>query len=354
METDMKKIINWGILGAGGIAKRRTLPAMNQVGNARILAIMDKRYDELVQLSKEYNIPYIYEKEEDLLENQEIDAVYVASPVSFHKEQALKVLAAGKHLLLEKPLGLDLDEAEEIIKFSQKTAVKSGAAMAMRFHDGHRKIQTLVQDGKLGRIVSCRAQLTCWFPDMENNWRQIRKMAGGGSLTDMGIHCVDLLRYILQDEVDRVGGFVDTKTFHYEVEDSASILMKMKSGAVCYIDAYNNIPDAAAKCFLEIYGTKGSVIANSTIGQDGGGSIAVTLSDQSEGYQSNQKREDVSYGGPFKFEKVDIYAKQIESFSNCLLNDTSPEISLMDAYNDLKVIDCAYAAAKEGKILPVK
>lgn len=350
----MGKIIKWGIIGACGIAKRRTLPAMAEVNNAKVIAIMDKQSNDMIELSKKYNIPSIYDNEEDLLRNPEVEAVYVASPVSFHKEQAKKVLTAGKHLLIEKPLGLNLAEAKEIIDFYQNTNMKAGVAMAMHFHNGHRKIKDVVQSGDLGQIVSCRAQLTCWFPDMENNWRQIKMMSGGGSLMDMGIHCIDLLSYILNDEVEKVGGFIDTKVFHYEVEDSASIIMKMKNGAVCYVDAYNNIPDEAAKCFLEIYGTKGSVLATGTIGQDGGGIINVTISDQSHGYQSAQQRDGIPSAGMLGFEKCNIYARQIESFSNCILNDTQPETTLWAAYKDMKVIDCAYLAAKEGKIITLK
>lgn len=350
----MKKIIKWGIIGAGGIAKRRTLPAMAQVGNAEIIAIMDKRMDDMVELSKEYNIQNIYQDEEDLLKNPDVEAVYVASPVCFHKEQAKKVLAAGKHLLLEKPLGLNLEEAKEIVELSQKANVKAGAAMVMRFHDGHRKIKDMVQNGDLGQIVSCRAQLTCWFPDTQNNWRQLKIKSGGGALMDMGIHCIDLLSYILNDEVEQVGGFIDTKTFHYEVEDSASIMMKMKKGAVCYVDNYFNIPDEAAKCLFEIYGTKGSIIANRTIGQDGEGTINVRVSEQPSGYQSTQNRNEIPSEKMLEFEKCNIYAKQIESFSKCILKDTQPEITMETAYKTMEVIDYAYLAAKEEKILTIK
>lgn len=130
--------------------------------------------------------------------------------------------------------------------------------------------------------------------------------------------------------------------------------MKMRNGAVCYVDAYNNIPDEATKSLLEIYGTKGSVLATGTIGQDGGGIINVTISDQSLGYQSTQQRNGISSGEMLEFEKCNIYARQIESFSNCILNDTQPEITLRAAYKDMEVIDCDYLAAKEGKILTIK
>lgn len=349
----MTRKVKWGIIGAGGIARRRTLPAIGEVSNAEIIGIMDKSKEALEEMAKEYNIPYVYENEEDLINNPEIEAIYIASPVGFHKEQARKVIASGKHILLEKPIGLDLEESKEIVTLAKNADIKAGAALVMRFHDGHQKMRDLVQEGKLGQIVSARAQLTCWFPKMENNWRQNIKTAGGGSLLDMGIHCIDLLRYILADEVEEVCGFIDNKIFDYEVEDSATIIMKMKKGVVCTIDNYFNIPDEAAKCLFEIYGTKGSIIATRTIGQDGGGAIELVLSGDDKGYQSQQERENATDDAKLDFEKCNMYARQIESFSDAILKDKQPEISLMEAYKDMEVIEYSYLSAKQKKVLKI-
>jgi len=309
---------------------------------------MDTNEYELSKLATEYGIKYIYDTEDALLENPEIDAVYIASPVSFHKDQAIKTLKAGKHLLLEKPLGLDVAESEEIRAYVNKTELKAGAAMVMRHHDGHRKIKDLIQSGKLGNIVSSRAQLTCWFPDLPGNWRQIKSQSGGGSLMDMGIHCIDLLQFLLNDSVESVCGYISTKEFSYEVEDSASILFKMKKGTVCYVDSYFNIPDAAAKCLLEIYGTKGSIIAGGTIGQDGGGEIKLTISDQSGGYESMQQRNEEILNTKLEYDKKNIYAKQIESFSDCILCDLQPDTTIEEAHEEMLIIEAMYKAASQG------
>jgi len=347
----MNDKIRWGIIGAGGIALRRTLPILSDITNAEVIAIMDKKSNDMIHISTKYHIPNIYEDENDLLKNPDIDAVYVASPVSFHKDQALKVLSSGKHLLLEKPLGLSLEEAKEIVDFAKTVKVKSGAAMVMRFHDGHRKIKEIIQNGDLGEIVSCRGQLTCWFPEMKDNWRQQKSTAGGGALMDMGIHTIDLLKYLLQDKVSKVAGIVDNKVFHYEVEDSASALLKMQKGATCYIDAYNNIPDDAAHSFLEVYGTKGSVIAKGTIGQESAGSISVFINGSTGGYESLQERDHDKQGILLNYDKYNIYARQLQAFSECILQDTLPEISLDDAYDTMKIIDAIYQSSSTDRFI---
>ncbi|MBU9728341.1 Gfo/Idh/MocA family protein [Diplocloster modestus] len=345
----MSGIVRWGIIGAGGIARRRTIPALNLISNARVAAVMDKNGVTLSQLREEYGIENCYQEEEALLGDPEVDAVYIASPVKFHLEQARRVLDAGKHLLIEKPVALDAGEAEELLRYASGKELCTGVGMVMRFHGGHESIRKIVRDGLLGDIVSCRAQLTCWFPKMDGNWRQVKAIAGGGALTDMGIHCIDLMRYLLGDEVEKVCGMVDHKTFDYEVEDSVSAVLRMRKGADCFINANFNIPDEAAHCPLEIYGTKGSVLAYDTIGQDGEGDIFLTVSDSEKGYASSQVRSGTDGGRKLPYEQVNIYARQLEEFSACILEKRPARTTLADACQTMKVVDAIYRSSLEER-----
>lgn len=347
----MDKKVKWGIIAAGGIAMRRTLPAMEFCKNAEIIAVMDKNVEALKEIQREYGIPYIYEDEDELLKNPEVESVYVASPVCFHKEQARKVLATGRHLLLEKPVGLTLEEAEEVRTYAEQSKLKVGIGMVMKMHPGHRKIREMIRQGVLGEIVNCRARLTCWFPDMENNWRQKWSTGGGGALVDMGIHCIDLVRWLLDDDVETVYGDVCTKTFHYEVDDSADCILRMKKGTACFVDVHFNIPDECSQGILEIYGTKGSIMAYGTIGQDSGGKIFVTLSGQQDGYHSQQNRDDVSAARLLEYEQENIYARQIAQFSEMVLHGGKPSTTIDHACETMRVIDALYRSAREETVV---
>lgn len=347
----MESMVNWGIIAAGGIAKRRTLPALEQVENAKIVAVMDTNVEAMRELAKEYGIPHVYVNKDDLIRCQQVDAVYVASPVCFHKEQALAVLKAGKHLLLEKPLGMNVEEAREILDYANTRNCKAGVAMVMKHHPGHRAIRKLIADGTIGNIVSCRAQLNCWFPDMEGNWRQKKKTAGGGALMDMGIHCIDLLRYLTGDEVEWVIGDIATKTFSYEVEDSADCLIHMKKGAACYIDAHFNVPDEAAKGMLEIYGTKGSILAQGTIGQDGKGDIFVNYCGSDRSYNCQQIRKGNSLGVRLDYPWEPIYGNQIRDFSKALLEGGEVVTSMECAYETICIVEALYQSAREKRVV---
>ena len=337
--------IKWGVIGCGGIADRRTLPGMMLADNAELIAVMDANKAAADSCKEKYNAKYAFDNIEDVLAIDEIQAVYIASPVFCHKEQAMAAADAGKDILIEKPVGLTAAEAEEIAAYCEAKGVKMGVGFMMRFHAYHEKMKEIVQSGKIGEIVSARAQLTCWYPEMENCWRQDMKLSGGGAMMDMGVHCVDLIRYITGLEVQEAAGICGNQVFKYSVEDAGAVIMKLSNGAIAYVDANFNIPDAAAKCKIEFYGTKGSIFAQGTISQVEGGEIEVLCADSSAGYDANQDRNDVA---PLEVsvEFGNMYTKEIESFGRAVAGTAPVAITAKDAIASQKVIEAAYESSK--------
>ncbi len=333
--------IKWGVIGCGGIADRRTLPGMMDAENAELIAVMDVNKTFAENCKEKYGAKYAFDNIEELLALDEIQAVYIASPVFCHKEQAFAAAKAGKDILIEKPVGLTSAEAEEIAAFCEEQGVKLGVGFMMRFHAYHQKMKEIVQSGKIGEIVSCRAQLTCWYPEMENCWRQDMKLSGGGAMMDMGVHCVDLIRYITGKEVVEAAGLVGNQIFKYSVEDAGAVIFKLENGAIGYVDANFNIPDAAAKCKIEFYGTKGSIFAQGTISQVEGGEIEVLCADDAAGYDANQNRNDV-VPMDVTVEFGNMYTKEIESFGKAVAGEADVAITAHDAIQSQKVIEAAY------------
>lgn len=344
--------IKWGVIGCGGIADRRTLPGMMLADNAELVAVMDAN-KALAEAAKEkYNAKYAFDNIEELLAIDEIQAVYIASPVAFHTEQTEAAAKAKKHILLEKPMTLTSEKSQELEDICNKYGVKIGVGLMMRFHTYHQMMKKLIDDKKLGEIVSMRAQLTCWYPDMPGNWRQQKATSGGGSLMDMGIHCVDLLQYISGLKAVEVASFSGTQIFDYEVEDGGSIIMKMENGATAYVDANFNIPDDAAVCKLEIYGTEGSIFAEGTIGQVEGGNVRVTICGDQGAYNAAQDRQPTnSY--IMEAELGNMYTKEVEGFGNAIINDTKPPITAQDAINVQRIVEAAYESNETKKFVRV-
>lgn len=337
--------IKWGVIGCGGIADRRTLPGMMLADNAELIAVMDANKAAADNCKEKYNAKYAFDNEAELLAIDEIEAVYIASPVFCHKAQAMAAADAGKDILIEKPVGLTSEEAEEIAEYCKAKGVKLGVGFMMRFHAYHQKMKEIVKSGAIGDIVSARAQLTCWYPEMENCWRQDMKLSGGGAMMDMGVHCVDLIRHITGLEVVEAAGLVGNQIFNYSVEDAGGVIMRLSNGAVAYVDANFNIPDAAAKCKIEFYGTKGSIFAQGTISQVEGGEIEVLCADSSLGYDAAQDRNDVA---PMEInvEFGNMYTKEIEAFGKAVRGECDIPISASDAIASQKVIEAAYESSK--------
>ena len=345
--------VNWGVIGCGGIAFRRTIPGLVLADNSNLIAVMDTNAEAAENVKKEFNAKYAFTTVDELLAIDEIDAVYIATPVFCHKEQVLKAAAAGKHILLEKPMGLTLEDSIEIEKFCKERGVKLGVGLMMRFNSLHEQVRDLIKSGKLGEIVSMRAQFTCWYPEIEGAWRQEKALSGGGALIDLGLHCIDLLRYISGLEADEVTSFMSNQIFKYEVEDAASLIARMKNGALAYVDVAFNIPDDATTCKIEFYGTGGGVVINGSLAQDDTGIGELVLTDSTKGYDAQQNR-----GGAEKIilkaeGNSNLYTKEISAFANALLNSTEPPVNSTDAIRAQAIADAAYKSAEMRQVVKV-
>lgn len=348
----MKKI-KWGVIGCGGIADRRTLPGMMKAENAELIAVMDANGEAAENCKEKYSAKYAFTNFEDVLKVDEIEAVYIASPVFFHKEQAIAAAKAKKHILLEKPVALTVADAQEIKKACEENNVKISIGFLMRFHGYHQKIKEIIKEGKIGDIVSIRGQFTCWYPDIEGAWRQKKATSGGGALVDMGIHVIDLIQYITGLKVVEVAAFNQTQTFNYEVDDSSNVIMKMDNGAVAYVDSNFNIPDAASVAKLEIYGTKGSIIATGTLAQDEIGNVNILISNDSLEYDANQVRGELK---PLSLEGTplgNMYTKEIEGLGNAVLENTDVPVTIESAIYDQKIVEAAYKSSESKSFVKI-
>ncbi len=338
-------MVNWGVIGCGGIASRRTIPeGLTKAKNARLISVMDIDKDKAKEVGERFGLEYSTDIE-DILNDSRIQAVYIATPVYLHKEQVIKSAISGKHILCEKPLALNSKDAEIAIDICKKNNVKLGVGYMMRFHSLHKKAREMIKNGELGEIVFARAQLSCWYPPIQGAWRQDPTLGGGGSLIDMGSHCLDLLEYILDTEIETVSCFADNVIHNYKSEDSSVVMVRFKNKAHGVIDSYFNIPDNSSKNRLEIYGTKGSLLAEGTIGQSSYGEMVAFLEKDSKGYDASQIRE-MEVGMKIEAPFVNIYQAEIEAFSSAIEEDKDPPVSGEIGLWSLRVIEACYESSK--------
>jgi predicted dehydrogenase len=338
------KQVRWGVLGAGGIARRRTIPeGILAASNATLAAVYDVR--DCDAIAKQFGaIPC--RDEADLL-RQEIDAVYIATPVFQHCDQVKRAAAAGKHVLCEKPLGLSVDEAAQVVDACRAANVKLGVGLLMRFHACHRAAQQMIRDGKLGRPVLGRAQLSCWYPPAEGAWRQQPALGGGGSLVDMGCHCIDLLEMFF-GRTTRVWCTTGHLVHDYPSEDTAAVLLEFEGGARGVVDCLFNVPDESVRNRLELYGSEGSLLAEQTIGQGPAGTLCFRPRAGGAGYDAAQQRADAG-GQTIVPTPVNTYLAEVEAFSAAILDDRTPPVDGEAGLWSQRVVAACYESARTGR-----
>lgn len=342
----MAEYVRFGVIGAGGIARRKTIPAMMQASNCRLVAVMDPVGVD--GIAAEFGVPG-YTSEADLLADPAVDAVYIASPAASHLEQIESAAQAGKHILCEKPLTLSSAQARRAVERCHQHGVMLQEGYMMKFHGAHRKIRELIQAGRLGRIVSMRAQLSCWYPPIAGAWRQDPTTGGGGSLIDMGTHLLDLLEYFA-GPVRSVAALVGNLVQDYRSEDAATMLLEFAGGAQATIDTFFCIPDEASRTRLEVYGSQGAVLTEGTIGQGSGGQMEGVFGLGAAGYDATQNKDDARRFQPVPFDAINPYTAQCASFADCVLQGRPPEVNTGEsAVHLLELVEQAYADAQRRR-----
>lgn len=341
------KAVRWGVMGAGGIARRRTIPeGILPAANARLVAVMDRTARTREALQREYQVPAVATVEELL--KLPLDAVYIATPTYQHAAQTLAAAAAGKHVLCEKPLALDVRESERIAAACRAAGVQLGVGYMMRFHAAHQRIREWIAADRIGTPVMARAQLSCWHPPAAGHWRQVRALGGGGALADLALHCLDLLEFMLGPIVE-ITALTSALVQRYEddaVEDSGVVALRFENGALGVVEAQFNVPDAASENVLEITGTQGGIRAAHTIGQGSGGELRTSFG-RKPGQASAWKVWPLERG-------PNIYRAEIEAFSRSIQRGTEPPVSGAAGVRGMRLLAACYEAARCGKTISVR
>jgi predicted dehydrogenase len=346
----VKNKIKWGVIGSGGIARRRTIPeGFVPARNARLTAVYGTNRATNHEVARHFGAAAA-DSLEALLAG-DIDAVYVASPVQAHKAQVLACAKAGKHVLCEKPLSRTVAEAEAMTAACRKAGVQLGTAFMMRFQTQHQAAAKMIQAGRLGKPVHARAQLSCWYPPDPKSFRQDPALGGGGSLIDMGNHCIDLLELFF-GPVKTVSCFTNSTVHAYASEDSAVVLLQFANGALGTVDTFFCIQDESSRNALELYGSRGSILATGTIGQGSQGIMTAHLLPDKSGYKPQQARSQ-AHGIKIMPEPRNIYRAEIEAFSAALLAGTPNPLPDELGLHSQKIIAACYKSASTGRAVRV-
>lgn len=263
--------LRFGIIGFGAFAERAILPALQQCPVATPVALQKRSRTEAEEKAKAHGIPHACTTAEELCALPDVEAVFIVSANSAHCPETVAAARAGKHVLVEKPMACTVPEAETMIAACADHHVQLMVGHMIRLSPMVQRMREIVKSGVLGQIVFARADFVYDGRLSKRTWLLDRGVAGGGPVFDVGVHCLDTLRYVLDDEVATVNAVLDPVPTQEVTEKSAHLTMKFSRGTIgsvfCSYDAPVRRKD------IEIMGTEGRLLAEEfTVG-----SITATL-----------------------------------------------------------------------------
>ncbi len=283
--------LRWAIIGAGAIAEKCVAGAMIKAPSSSLDMVMRRDLVKVQDFARRWNVSRSTTDLDEVLGNDSIDAVYIATPIYLHKEQTIRAAQAGKHVLVEKPMALTAKDCQEMIDACNKNGVKLGVAFYQRFNARHQKMRDWIATGKIGQVIGARIQFGQYYPENESAWRQIPEMGGGGTIMDTGSHCVDTLRALLGAEVKEVAAFMDTLVFRYPVDDTTSFILRFDNGAHGVVTTFWSTPDVEhfSLNIVDVYGTQGRVVASPINAKNSEGFLKIYRADEWNEFYTEQK-----------------------------------------------------------------
>lgn len=221
--------LTWLVVGAGDVAQKRVAPAIVDSEQNRLMGICSRSLERARQFAAKFGGAAVYTDLEEALANCPAEAVYLATPVYLHSGQAVKVLASGRHVLVEKPLGISAEDASLAVSAAQNADRQAACAYYRRLSPRFLHAKQMLRTGEFGRVLYVRMAYSSWFvprPGEAKYWRVVRDQSGGGPLMDMGSHMLDLLIGLF-GRARVVAARTANRLHTYQVEDSASVLLEL-------------------------------------------------------------------------------------------------------------------------------
>ena len=322
----MKKV-RWGVLSTANIGLEKVLPAMQKGEYCEITAMASQNLERGKAAATQLGIPQAYGSYEELLADDNIDAVYIPLPNHLHVPWTKKALEAGKHVLCEKPIGLNTAEAEDLLACAKKhSQLKVMEAFMYRHHPQWLKAQQLVSEGKIGDLRTIHSFFSYYNADPAN----IRNMdeIGGGGLMDIGCYCISLARFIFNSEPQRVLGKME-----YDPEFKTD---RLCSGLLDFGDQSSTFTCSTQLTSYQrvnIFGTEGRIEIEIPFNAPPDQPCRIW-------HQQDEKLEEIT------FELCDQYTIQGDLFSQAILNKTEVPTPLIDSVKNMRVLDAVINSAE--------
>jgi len=256
--------VNWGIIGCGNVTELKSGPAFNKVEHSRLVAVMRRNAALAEDYAKRHQVPKFYSDGSKLINDPEVNAVYIATPPDTHASYAIEAMKAGKPVYVEKPMARNYQECQEMIRVSEETGMPLFVAYYRRTLPAFLKVKEIIDDGIIGKPLTVNVRLhkafgeNDQFPEKQT-WHTNPKIAGAGHFFDLASHQLDYLDFIF-GPIIKVHGIAVNQAKYYPSEDTVTGTFLFGNGVIgtgswCFVVAKGTEED-----FIEICGTKGKIV----------------------------------------------------------------------------------------------
>lgn len=341
-------MVNVVIIGCGGVALTRHVPAYEKMSDAKLYGFFDIVYDKVQQLAEKYSAK-AYKSIDEVMSDPEVDAVVVCTATKYHSEIAIKALNAGKHVLCEKPMASTAAEAKEMVEAAQKNGKKLMISHNQRLYAPHMKAKELIESGAIGKVLTFRTFLGIRGPEYSsvnkttNNWYFSKKHAGRGVVSDVGSHRVDLMRYFFGD-VKKVFAYTPTLDKKYpdgnliDLDDNAMTIMQLENGIVgLLVTSWTSY--SGNDRMTQVFGTEGVL----TIYGENYPVMIETRSGEKINYELGETAS----------QDVVLITEIDKTFIECIINDTEPFVTGNDGLAVIKIIEAMVKSNQTGQWVEV-
>jgi predicted dehydrogenase len=337
----VSKRIGYAVVGLGSIAETSVLPAFRNSKKSKLVALVSHDKSRAQQLGAKFGVKqcYAYENYDQCLSQPNVDAVFIASVNGAHTDQTIRAAAAGKHVLCEKPMATSVEDCRRMVEACRANRVRLMIAYRKYFEPGSVALKKLVTTGKLGRLRHIFSSYTeIVDPGKAKTWQLNQKLAGGGSLMDIGIYCVNTMRWVAGSiPIDATAHrWTDDPKRFSEVEDSIAFRLTHPNGLVCQgTSSYSSM----AASFLQVHGDQGWAALNPAFA-----------------FEEERRLFGKIRGRWFeqKFKVIDEFALELNAFTESIHKGRDPEPDGMEGLRDMATIEAIYRSAQENRTVPIQ
>lgn len=340
--------IRIALLGCGAVADLY-LPVFRHIPELELVAVADINHEAAERIAKRYQIPEIYSTAEQIAEDDEIDAVIVATPPQFHYENIKVLSEKGKHILCEKPMAHSVEDCQKIIDVCHDNKVKLQLAHMKRFMRGNQKVKSIIDSGVLGKVFMVECQWDVAVPQIVETYRE-KSATGGGVLQDHGPHAFDLVRWWTGNDIKEISASVKIVHPKRVNEDTAVVTAEHENGMTSlYHMTRIFFGREYDHDYYKIYGTEGTLeVVNEH--------HFPTMSLESPkivfyGPEDYVKNMDVLHGWSLddQIMQNSAFYSELKAFTECILNNKEPRVTGADGLHAMECVSAAYVSSSTGK-----